>query len=141
MAGKVSKLEGKVAKLGGKVSKLDMLIKWLILAGLLQGGQDVQVILHFTRKFAIATITGRVSGFKCRQDIGGPRAHLARDQPPDYHPVLGGTLRKGGGNVGNGIRRSGEQIRSNYQIILKLINRPTSYPPVPRLPPCEKTHQ
>ena len=78
--------------MAGKVSKLDMLIKRLILAGLLQGGQDVQVILHFTRKFAIATITGQVLGFNCRQDVGGPRAYLAGDQPPDYHPVLGGRI-------------------------------------------------
>ena len=35
----------KVSKLRGKVSKLDMWTKGLILAGLVEGGQDVQDVL------------------------------------------------------------------------------------------------
>ena len=44
MDGKVAK----VAKLGGKVARLGMWRKWLILAGLVEGGQDGQVILSFS---------------------------------------------------------------------------------------------
>ena len=38
----------KMSKLWGKVSKLDMWTKWLILAGLVEGGQDGQDVLGFS---------------------------------------------------------------------------------------------
>ena len=43
----------KMSKLGGKVARLGMWRKWLILEGLVEGGQDVQVILNFSGGFAV----------------------------------------------------------------------------------------
>ena len=38
----------KMSKLQGKVAKLDMWTKWLILAGLIEGGQDGQDVSGFS---------------------------------------------------------------------------------------------